>query len=264
MLQSPEKIKFLSAMPFTSNFAKSQVESVRNIIDSFERTILIGDSGIKGITRPLMWDSTHKVYVHIFYNDSASFLARKTLDMKLAEIRDNIQNGKKILKKNEKFLRLLNVEKSSARKCGFIIKYKYDVIDKRLANSGWMVAITNSIKSAKQAIEIYRAKDVVEKSFYMIKNLLDFDRIRCHADKAMQNKLFIFFISLILMSHVHKVMVDNNLYSSLTMKELFKTMNRHKALLIKGKKIIKPATLIQKKFIQHLILQHLNHEFNFT
>jgi len=35
-------------------------------------------------------------------------------------------------------------------------------------------------------------------------------RLRVHSDEAMQNKIFVGFIALILLSHIHNVMLDQN------------------------------------------------------
>jgi transposase len=144
---------------------------------------------------------------------------------KLAELKDKIILKNFILKESDPLFKYLTVEISNTSKCKPIVKYNHDAIEKKLENVGWMVAISNFIRSSKKAIEIYRGKDVVEKAFYLLKNLLDFDRIRCHSDIAMNNKMFIIFISLILISHVSRVMSENNLFKDMTMKELIKTIH---------------------------------------
>jgi transposase len=110
-----------------------------------------------------------------------------------------------------------------------------------------MVAVSNHINNPKTAIEIYRAKDVIEKCFYIYKNFIDGDRLRVHSSIAMNNKIFILFIALIILSRIHKVMVDNDLYKNFTMKELIKIMEGHEMFLVKNRKILKPATATQKR-----------------
>jgi transposase len=127
------------------------------------------------------------------------------------------------------------------------VGFNEDAINQRLAHVGWLVILSNYIICPKQAIEIYRAKDVIEKCFLMLKNFLDFNRLRVHSSTAMKNKVFIFFLSLILISHIHRVMIENNLYKTLTMKELINIMQSHEMLIIKNTKILKPATATQKK-----------------
>jgi transposase len=247
MFESEDRIRFLAAVPFTTQIAKEQIEFVRDIIDLSEREIYIGSSSIKGITRSVMWNSQHKIYAHIFHNQVATITAITNLDRELAKTRNKIISGETILENNHPFFKLLSVKYSASKKNKPIVKYNYPAINQRVSHAGWMVAISNFIKNPQKAIEIYRGKDVIEKCFYMFKNLLDLNRIRSHSDIAMQSKIFIFFISLIFMSHIHKVMRDNDLYSRLTMKELFKTTDKHFIQHIKNDKIVFTASSEQKK-----------------
>jgi transposase len=241
------KFRFLSSVPFTTKFSKEQVERVRNVIDLSERTIQIGKLSIKGISNQVMWDSNHELNVHVFHNQHASLTAETTLDLELAKLRDSILSGEKNVEKSNSLFKFLKIIKSNEKNTIPIIKYNYPAINNKNAYSGWMVVVSNSITIAKEAIQIYRAKDVIEKCFYMIKNLLDFDRIRCHSEEAMHNKLFIIFISLIFLSYVHRVMIENDLYKNYTMKELFKIMEKHKTVQLKGVCQLLPATATQKR-----------------
>jgi transposase len=129
-----------------------------------------------------------------------------------------------------------------------------------------MVLISNHIKDAKKALSIYRAKDAVEKGFYRLKNNLDLTtldlarfsahvnrpqqnvvkRLRVHRDDATNGKLFLGFISLILMSHIHQVMTTNKMYKTVSLKELIKQMEKLRVQYISGNRILFPLTKFQK------------------
>ena len=51
-----------------------------------------------------------------------------------------------------------------------------------------------------EALRVYRDKDVVEKCFDDLKNLLDMRRLRMHSIETVDGRLFVQFIALILMS----------------------------------------------------------------
>jgi transposase len=108
--------------------------------------------------------------------------------------------------------------------------------------------LSNDEVRAKEALRIYRAKDVVEKGFLRLKVDLDLDlgRLRVHCQERMQNKVFIGFISLILLSSIHSVMMDKDLYDMMTMKQLLRNLSKHRVHLIDGKRVIYPATKTQK------------------
>ena len=56
--------------------------------------------------------------------------------------------------------------------------------------AGWLVMISNNVSDPKEALAIYREKDVVEKGFLRLKNSLDLGRLRVHREDSMQNKVF--------------------------------------------------------------------------
>ena len=117
---------------------------------------------------------------------------------------------------------------------------------KSLRHAGWLVVLSNDVADAKQALMIYRQKDVVEKGFWRLKTQLDLGRLRVHRDDSMQNKLFIGFIALILMSHIHTVMLDKALYKNMTMKKMMMTLSKLKIQNINGSSILFPLTKEQK------------------
>jgi len=105
---------------------------------------------------------------------------------------------------------------------------------------------SNDIADAKEAIAIYREKDVVEKGFLRLKNSLDIGRLRVHRADSMQNKVFIGFIALILLSYIHKIMSDKDLYRQMTLKKLIMILAKLRLQEIKGHRILFPLTKEQK------------------
>jgi transposase len=99
---------------------------------------------------------------------------------------------------------------------------------------------------ANEAINIYRSKDVVEKGFMKLKSCLDLGRLRVHSDLRMQNKIFVGFVALIIMAHIHKIMAANNMYESYTISKMLKTLERLRVQYVNGDRIIFPLTAEQK------------------
>ena len=136
------------------------------------------------------------------------------------------------------------------------------MIAQELANAGWLVTVSNHIQDASEAIRIYRDKDVVEKGFLRLKHNLGLGRLRVHSQQAMESKLasnegaprvsteskvFVGFVGLILCSHIHRIMLEKNLYKTMTMKDLIKTMEKLRTQVIDGRRILFPLTKRQKE-----------------
>jgi transposase len=102
------------------------------------------------------------------------------------------------------------------------------------------------MSDVREALTIYRQKDVVEKGFLCLKNSLDLGRLRVHQETSMQNKVFVGFISLILLSQIHKNMLAEKLYKKMTMKKLIMVLSKLRVQEINGTQILYPLAKEQK------------------
>ncbi len=91
---------------------------------------------------------------------------------------------------------------------------------------------------------------MVEKSFLRTKNSLGINRLRIHSQEPMDGKMLIAFIALILNSHLRKVMQEKNLYRSMSMTDLVKTMEKLKVMIIGTRRIEFPVTKKQKEIAE--------------
>ena len=58
-----------------------------------------------------------------------------------------------------------------------------------------MLLISNTISDVRQALNIYRTKDIVEKFFNKLKNSLDFKRLRVNNDERMKKQnIYMFYM----------------------------------------------------------------------
>lgn len=246
MLSDKGGVRFLAALPFTMNFAVAQAHGEKKDIDTVENTINVGGDAIRGITKYRAWSTEHKVYTHIFLNAELAYRKRNALYGRVAALKQLARESPDDRKHADEFEKYLCIRKSERGESKCTVSVRQDVIEKELALAGWMVAVSNFITDAEDAIKAYRAKDVVEKGFLRLKNCLDLARLRVHGDNSMQNKVFIGFIALILIAHIHKVMDEHGLYRTLTMKKLLKRLETLRVQHINGKRIQYPLTAEQK------------------
>ncbi len=54
-----------------------------------------------------------------------------------------------------------------------------------------MLLISNTISDVRQALNIYRTKDIVEKFFNKLKNSLDFKRLHVNNDERMKKTKYL-------------------------------------------------------------------------
>ena len=202
-------------------------------IDCVENTLVLGSDSIRAVTRIRSWNQEHKVFVHVNYNVLKAMKTREELYAHVTLLKERAQAdpvGALQQDESKKYLRIRHSKKAS----GFTVSIKKDTIDKELRHAPWMVLISNDISGARDALLIYREKDVVEKGFLKFKNSLDLSRLRCNQENSMQNKTFVGFLALILLSQIHKVMHDQGLYHKMTMKKLLMTLSKLRVQEING------------------------------
>ncbi|MDR1164397.1 MAG: hypothetical protein LBO66_00730 [Deltaproteobacteria bacterium] len=246
LLNNHPKVNFLTTIPHASDFAKYQIEQVKKIIDLPDRKIIdlperyigSGSTRVTGVTRQDNWDQDHKIYIHIFHNNEVATDARIGMFWNLSYFRKHIILKNITWDKRNSLFKCLTVKKPKSKKEPIKVDYNLDLINTRLLRYGWMVAVSDYVDNADKAFEIISANYVIEKAFNSIVNLLDLKREGYFKEISTSNKVFISFISLILLSRINNVMIDNNLYEIMDMKKLFRIMENHNCIYLKGDKAL--------------------------
>ena len=246
MLGGKPPVDFIVAVPFTNNFAKELVESERKSIDTLNNTILSGKESLRAVTKSCRWNAQHRIFAHIYYNSRKVQGIREDLYTLVATLREHAMKEPEQCANKADYTKYLNIRRSDKADSGYTVNLREDVVEAEMETAGWLVIISNFVSDAKEAIKIYREKDIVEKGFSRLKNSLDLGRIRVHSEASMQNKVFIGFLALILLSGIHNVMTDKRLYGKMTMKKLIMALSRLKLQVVNGSRILFPVTKEQR------------------
>jgi transposase len=238
--------RFIVAVPFTVKFAKDSVSSERKDIDTVEKAIRLSGQTLRAVTKERAWCKGKEVYAHVYFAPKKAVGHREDLYGHVAALREEACKNPEKAAKSPEHKKYLNIRKSEKAESGYTVSIREKVVESALGTQGWLVLLSNGVAGAKEALRIYRAKDVVEKGFLRLKLDLDLGRLRVHGQERMQNKVFIGFISLVLVSCIHSVMMDKDLYDTMTMKQLIRNLSKHRVQLIAGKRVIFPATKTQK------------------
>jgi hypothetical protein len=237
--------KFVIAMPFSAGFAKRQVDGERKDIDRFGNTIVLGGASIRAVSKSRSWSAGQNVRVHIYYNAVKAVTDREKIYADVARMRDNATSEPEKYVNDERYRKFLIVRKSEGT--GYTVNVREEVVEAAYNHAGWLVIISNDVMDAREALRIYRAKDVVEKGFLRLKNSLDVGRLRVHGQNAMRNKVFIGFIALILLSQIHNVMFDKDMYKKWTLKEMLRVLSKQRVQDINDTRVFFPPTKEQKE-----------------
>jgi transposase len=105
-------------------------------------------------------------------------------------------------------------------------------IDKVVERMGKFILLTNYRVGMQEAISLYRKKDAIEKYFDKMKNDLDVKRLRVHTQEAVEGRLFLCFITLILYSWITRTMTEQSLYKDYTIQEIIYELKKIKRLRV--------------------------------
>ena len=167
MLNSPEPTRFVIAMPFTSKFAQKMVESERKDIDCLDKTLVIGEQSLRAITKKRAWNKEHQLYTHVYYDAMKGAKIREELYAYVATLREQAETDPVMAQNDGESQKYLIIRKSELASTGYTINIREDVVTQNLKHAGWLVVLSNDVVDAKQALMIYRQKDVVEKGFWV-------------------------------------------------------------------------------------------------
>jgi len=249
------KWKFLISVPFTVAAARELVRKYGNEIGKMANSFVVNNNvGYGIITKTTIGNKRLTTYLYI--DKRKKLQAEEEIIRHLKEIETELAHMKnKRLRAIEKYF---DQHYKGWRDICFIRRkgkqYVFGQHEKGIAEvlayKGCIIIVSNSSMKAKEAISLYRDKDIVEKAFDNLKNELDSKRLRVHSTVSMQGRLFISFISLIIYSVINKVMKENNLYQSYTFDEVIRELNKISVVSLAKKIIFTEVTKKQKELLK--------------
>ncbi|RIY34620.1 hypothetical protein CKF58_08015, partial [Psittacicella hinzii] len=188
--------KFITFLPRSTSLSRKFIDEVSgeylgytNLVPGFNnvkcKTIT---TELKGI----------KCNLHVYLDPEKQIELQSDFEQYLLyeenELKDKI-NQKVITPKSCKYFKINKEGKTEYTYERDIEKISYEY--KRL---GYFVLITNDLElTSSQVLDVYRGKDLIEKAFRDIKSNLDSRRLRTQKSETTDGKLFVMFISLILL-----------------------------------------------------------------
>jgi len=239
--------RFLLPVSFTVNLAKELVNNERTGIDDVDNIILTSEYGmpVRGVHRLCAWHGA-QLHTHIYYDPEHALSQRNDLYEYLARLRKSALRDDKDPKLQKGFQQYLVINKAEGADVPVSVGFRKEAVEKTLEHSGWLILISNDIEDTQEALDLYRIKDVVEKSFFQYKNNLGLNRLHVHTDERALNKTFVAFIALIISSHIRKVMKDKGLDDIFPFGKLLSTLSKLKIAYVSHVPVLQPPTKEQK------------------
>lgn len=161
------------------------------------------------IKAKLYTDDDHDSYFHLYHKTSkenAELIQLETMLQRM-EVTMEKYKGKEIAfgSPYEHFFELTYHEKDGVRKF-YGYKERVDIIEKELQLCGYFTIVTSKNMSAKEALTLYKSRDASEKLFCSDKSFLGNHSLRVSGNDALESKIFIEFIALIIRSKIYTLL----------------------------------------------------------
>jgi transposase len=222
-------MKFLIAAKLSLKLVKTHLDTVRDKMRIW--THYSQDYQLYTYSMPIIWDYIHnrpykgdtikadrRMYLHLYYSPERALEDEKTFNSKMVILQEELESGQRHPDHEKQYAKYFEVRSTPVR--GTKVIAKEEAMTEAKRNYGYFTLLSNEIKDAVEALEIYRNKDLVEKAFDNLKERLNLRRVAVSSEQSLDGKLFVEFISLIFLSYITKKMQENNLFKDHTLHEV--------------------------------------------
>ena len=192
-----------------------------------------------------------RCYAHLYYNAASAAENFDKLTKRLIICKDELERGDLQEANKEFYDRFFIIKRTPKR--GLSVVYNEKEIQKhRKRYAGFFCILTNMKTVSSELLESYRKKDIVENCFDDLKNGLDMKRLRIHSSEAMDTRLFIQFLALILLSRMRVVLKENKELRYKSPREIMEAMESIVRITYSGRygSIISETGPLQQKIIE--------------
>jgi transposase len=221
---------------------------------------MYGPQGYKKIDDEIIYTHTHmdywepahrRYYLHLYFNAHAAAQQYDDFTEDLLNYKEELESGKRIPEHEIYYEQLFHIKTTPKR--GMKVSFNNEAIEAyRNRYAGFFALISTKEKDAVKALQVYRDKDTIEKSFDDLKNTLDMKRLRVHSSSRMKGRLFLQFVALIYSSQIRKSIRESELNGKYSPKELMHEMESLTQIHYSGKykSIITEETKNQRQILE--------------
>jgi transposase len=222
-------IKFLIATKLSLKFVQTHLDTVRDTMRSWNH--YSQDYQLYMYSLPVTWgyvqdrpykgdtiQSDRRMYLHLYYSPERALEDEMAFNSRLADLQAELESGQRHPDHEKQYAKYFEVKSTPVR--GTKVFAREEALAETKRNYGYFALLSNEIKQAQEALEIYRNKDLVEKAFDNLKERLNLRRLAVSSEQSLDGKLFVQFISLIFLSYITRKMQENKLFKNHTLQEI--------------------------------------------
>ena len=190
-----------------------------------------------------------RMKIHLYY-DPEKALQESTALYELLKAQENdLQCMEEAPERKLHYEKYFIINRSNDGKMGFVRNHR--AIDAALRACGFfLIAETDFKKTTAEILDIYRRRDIVEKSFDALKNELDMKRLRSHTSGTTQGKLFVSFLALIVRSYMLNALRSYMREKGFTLRKILLELDKLKIVQFPGRnepRLLNPPSKKQRE-----------------
>lgn len=216
------RCKFILACP-KRQWTTELYDRYRDELFSHRNRYATGENEVLHMLTHLYKWKERRCYLHIYYNNKKVAEDLDALDLKLALWQEELETGCE-KKENAWAYQKFFIVKQTPKRGRKVIENTQAVEAVKKKYAGFFCILTVDKMEAQEALLTYRRKEVVENCFDDMKNTLDMKRLRIHSSAAMEARLFLQFIALILLSQLRRIKNQHTSLKNLTVREIMEAM----------------------------------------
>lgn len=244
---------FTMAVPSGRKWVEAVIDRHYESIASPERYRQIDDDeSLYVVTDLRRWgEDRRRAYLHVYYNARQAADEFDRFTRELLQYKSELESGRRVEAHEECYTRFLTARENPKR--GLRVVFNDAEIQKhRKRYAGFFCILSTAFKDPMDALRVYRAKDAVENSFDDLKNHLDMKRLRIHTSAAMDSRLFLQFLALILICQIRNTTRDDKMLRNLTVREVMEDMETLVRITYEGRygQLYTESSPIQRKIME--------------
>jgi len=239
-------MKFLIGAKLSLKLVQTHLDNVRDEMRNW--TYYSQDYHLYAYSLPITWDyvqerpykkdiikAKRRMYLHVYFSPERALEDETAFNSRMADLQRELENDQRHPDHETLYAKYFNVTITPVR--GTKVTAKEAAMAEAKRNYGYFVLVSNEIKDAIEALEIYRNKDLVEKGFGNLKERLNLRRLAVSSEKSLDGKLFVQFIALIFLSCITRKMQKKKLFKKFTMQEVLDEFDVIECFEVPGKRL---------------------------
>lgn len=204
-LLSDNRYKFTIPVPSHIGWQKKLIAEHRQTLIHPDHLLEDKDGGNIMYGKTVYKTTGHgRTWYHIYFDPARKDKVIASFMTKLRTLKDELEDNKLIESHSALYKQYFIVKDTPTR--GRKVTYNNEAIQEFIdSDSCYWVLMSTSAKTASEALEQYRERNGVELHFDDEKNLLDLRRLKNHNEQTIRGKIFVTFVSLIILVQLRKM-----------------------------------------------------------